>query len=88
MQELSSQAGGRGVTFRDKTHQNCLTDMFLGRNPDLSEEYLIQIANRLSGKFEPPMVRDRVPTRLQFWASKELTHWTRQIVEHLLHCAK
>lgn len=32
--------------------QGCLPDLFIGRNPDLSGEYLIQLANRLSGTFQ------------------------------------
>lgn len=69
---VSGQAGGRGVTFRDKTHQSCVTDMFLARNPDLSGEYLIQIANRLSGKFVTSSGEGWVPPRLQIWSSKDL----------------
>ena len=69
---LSGHAGGRGTTFRDASHQSCLTDMYLSKDPNLSGEHLVQVANRISGIFRNEKSEPWSPARLNWWTSKEI----------------
>jgi hypothetical protein len=67
---ISGHAGGRGTTFRDDTHQCYVTDLFLSKTLDVTGEYLVQLANRISGIFRKPTGEPMVPHRLQLWTSR------------------